>query len=420
MSAVANILNTENNEAHLTNISVNARIDYILRFNNQAIIVAGETSQQYSPVCSQFLSSLSSYHNAAYISVSNQLQDIQIRSRIIEQLFADVLFDPEQSLALSLINLARSQPQKIAIAIEHGQNLSIQILHELTQLAEVAKKSQLAIDIVIAGDHSLGYKLRENSILFKGKISVLSAETGQIIGLNSPLFKAKTNWLTLNYSTLIFVILSLVIIALGFFIQMTMSSSSEEPAIQIKTNEQNKMVSRQTKATNESFVTIAPKITYATSADILGAIESEPEIQESASAQEILSALIDADADKQVITQQELKISEKSNQLTSAQSSIDNKFGPFQNGFVIQFAAFSDESVKNKFIQQYPQLDYLSYQRLINGKPFEVLTSKTFNSKEQARKAIEDMPKDLKDLNIWIKSVEIIKTEILLYQSSQL
>ena len=145
MSALVIPTIAENQNAHLTNISVNARIDYILRFSKHLVIVTGEESVDYSPVTSQFLANLNSAHNAAFIAASAQLHDIQIRSRLIEQLFTNVLFDPEQPLAVSLINLVKTKPQKVSIAIEHGQYLSIQILHELTQLAEIAKKSNLII-----------------------------------------------------------------------------------------------------------------------------------------------------------------------------------------------------------------------------------------------------------------------------------
>ena len=149
MSALAYQSVAENQNAqvanNMTNISANARIDYILRFSKQTIFVVDEQAEQYTPITSQFLATLNSDHNAAFIAISAQLHDIQIRSRIVEQLFTNVLFDPEQSLALSLINLAKASPQKISIAIEHGQFLSTQLLHELTQLSEVAKKAKLTI-----------------------------------------------------------------------------------------------------------------------------------------------------------------------------------------------------------------------------------------------------------------------------------
>ena len=71
-------------------------------------LVVDQSQNVYSAVGSQFLGSMPTDHNAAFISVSPKLNDIQIRCRLIEQLFVDTLFDPEEALAVSVLNLLKN------------------------------------------------------------------------------------------------------------------------------------------------------------------------------------------------------------------------------------------------------------------------------------------------------------------------
>ena len=173
----------------VTTISANARVDYILRFSKHAVLVVDQDANVYSQVASQFLGSLNTDHNAAFIAISPKLNDIQIRCRIVEQLFSDTLFDPEQSLAVSLINLAKQEKHAIDIVIEHAQFLTVQILHELCQLTDIAKKANYAISVLMLGTLQTGLVLANNKSLFHKKISVLSGETGQLLPLNAKVFK---------------------------------------------------------------------------------------------------------------------------------------------------------------------------------------------------------------------------------------
>lgn len=424
MSAVASVseftANTSNG-SQLTNISVNARIDYILRFNKQTIAVVGENSEHYASVCSQFLAGLSAEHNAAYIAVGSQLQDIQIRSRIIDQLFANVLFDPEQSLALTLINLTKNQPQKLAIAIENGQYLSIQILHELVQLAEVAKKLQLAIDIVIVGDQQLGLLLTENSILFKNKLSLLSAQTGQLLAFNSALFKLKKQWLTKlsakNITILLSIILLLVFVIAGFYYFFNNYTIKTSPLnhlqpVNASAMKQDTFVT----ATLAKNNTTPQQLVAAQPVDILNAIELSarmPAQIESATVKDVLEAL-------ERINKQANIIEEKTPNLADVllpQAKSD--YLSHQQGFVIQYAAFSDEQVKKQFLQRFPDLEYLSYYRNVDNKTFEVITSQVFSERTKAQQALAALPSELIALKIWIKSLAAVKNEISEYQGSQ-
>ena len=127
-----------NTEPAVTSISVSARIDYIQRFSKQAVLVVDQDSAIYAQAARQFLINLSKEKsdqeaNVAFVSASTKLNDIQMRCRLIEQLYANTLFDPEKSLAVSILNLSKQSKDSITIVVENAQSLSLQIKYELCQ-----------------------------------------------------------------------------------------------------------------------------------------------------------------------------------------------------------------------------------------------------------------------------------------------
>lgn len=419
----AQVANINSGTYSNTNISANARIDYIFRFSNQLVVVAAEQSAQYSPVTSHFLANLNADHNAAFIAVSSQLHDIQIRSRLVEQLFTNVLFDPEQSLAVSLVNLVKANPQKISIAIEHGQNLSIQILHELTQLAEIAKRAQLTINVLVSGNYVLGHKLSENSILFKNKLSIIAAESGQLVPLKSPLFKQKRQWFN-SLKKAKWLIISLVTILFLALAGVVVVESINETKLKAKTQATNQPSAPVFVVANKLKTTDAASAP-ATHSDILNALSlsETPEIQ-LADNNDVLTALTLAES---IQPTQTITLAKTPSKLADEVLLIDqheaedvvNIYQTMANGFVIQFAAFSEQKVKNDFLKQYSNLEYASYFRLIDGVEFEVLTSVPYATRLEVEQAKASLPESLQALKIWVKSLDAIKSEIKHYQSSQ-
>lgn len=198
MSSLAQALETPTQSESVTTISAIARVDYILRFSKQAVMVVDEQIALCSSVGSQFLSNLSPDHNAAYITMSAKLNDLQVRCRIIEQLFGNTLFDPEQSVAVSLINLVKKHQQPVTIVIDNAHLLSLQLTHELCQLAEVAKRSDHQVSILMLSTPQGGLKICQNPTLFHKKLAIISAQTGQLISHNAKQFKPPKNYLAIT------------------------------------------------------------------------------------------------------------------------------------------------------------------------------------------------------------------------------
>ena len=70
MSALIKNIGLSDDKTSVTKISANARIDYILRFSKQAIIVVDESTEQNGQITNQFIATIPEQHNAAYISLS--------------------------------------------------------------------------------------------------------------------------------------------------------------------------------------------------------------------------------------------------------------------------------------------------------------------------------------------------------------
>ena len=107
-----------------------------------------------------------------------------MRCRLIEQLFVNTLFDPEQSLAVSVLRFAKQQGESISIVIDHAHALSLQVKYELCQLVTLAKKNKLTINVVLFGLMEAGQQLAINKSLFKSKVAIIDAGNGQILSMD--------------------------------------------------------------------------------------------------------------------------------------------------------------------------------------------------------------------------------------------
>lgn len=214
-STAPNLLVNDNKS--VTSLNVSARIDYIQRFSKQAVLVVDENITTYSQVARQYLSSLTkseisdqnqSECNVAFVVASTKLNDIQMRCRIIEQLFSNTLFDPEQSLAVSITRLVKQDHDAITIIVEHAHSLSLQLKYELCQLVDIANKTQNKINVVFFAQEKAVQEIAQNKSIFNKKLIIISAESGQVIQpdsiklTNSRMHVSRKFWFVLSVMTL--------------------------------------------------------------------------------------------------------------------------------------------------------------------------------------------------------------------------
>lgn len=437
MSALAKNISQSKEPTSVTKINANARIDYILRFSKQAILVIDETSQQGSDVSSQHLATLPEQRNIAFVALSSQFNDIQVRCRIIEQLFNSDLFDPEISLAVSIINFAKQSKQSISIIIDNSQHASLQIIHELCQLAAIAKKTNLSIDVVMFGNPDSGRIIAANKSLFNNKLALLSAQSGQLLSTGAHIFKETKHWYNAlaDYKWFVVVFSFLLIAAVSVIMLLQhnnftfakplaiekipttqLAELTAEPAVSTKFVQEKIAKGPQTEKSSEAQVS---DIFISLTQD-----QSELQVEKKVSAaspSDIVNAMaflgtknIESSSNNNKIRQPTTEASDPASLI------IDNDyFLSYKQGFVIQLAVFSETKLPESFLNVISELGYHAYWRTLNDKAAVVITGERFLDRNTAEQALTRLPEALTQRQPWIKSISAINNEIIAYQSSQ-
>lgn len=451
MSALMKNIGLSNDNTSVTKISAHARIDYILRFSKQAILVIDESVEQSAPSASQFLANLPEQHNAAYISLAAQFNNIQIRCRIIEQLYTGELFDPEISLAVSVINLAKKSQQGISIVLDSAQHLSLQIFHELSQLAAIAKKANLVVNIVMFGSVQAGKTVANNKSLFDNKLTLLSAQSGQLLSTTSAIFKnTQPKWHFINQnkgliSALIFLlglgVLVINLLQLDSFNFAKLISANNQAKISLTevlakpqtmvlaiNRENNAEVvepATETKIENTKLAA-KPKDIYSSLINPLSVLPikelrlpaSPAEVMSAITAESLNSAKANDAVLKSSVSRRKVQAIIAQNKLVN-QVSVNNDYYSNHVGYVIQLAAYSDLTLPKSLLEDLTTIDYQVYQRLLNNKPSVVITSVAYVEKSMAQSALAALPKSLLARQPWIKPVTVINNEINAFLLSQ-
>jgi DamX protein len=448
MSALMKNNGISNDNTSVTKISAHARIDYILRFSKQAILVIDESVEQSAPSASQFLASLPEQHNAAYISLAAQFNNIQIRCRIIEQLYTGELFDPELSLAVSVINLAKKSQQGISIVLDSAQHLSLQIFHELSQLAAIAKKANLVVNIVMFGSVQAGKTVANNKSLFDNKLTLLSAQSGQLLSTTSAMFKnTKPKWHFINQnkgliSALVFVlglaVLVINLLPLDSFnfakliiankqvdVSLTEVLATPQTMVLAINREDNAEPATQTKIENTKLAA-RPKDIYSSLINPLTVLPikvltlpaSPGEVMSAITAESMNSATANGAVLKPSASRRKVQAIIEQNKLAN-KVSVNNDYYSNHLGYVIQLAAYSDLKLPESLLEDLTRIDYQVYQRLLNNKPSVVITSSAYVDKSAAQSALAGLPKSLLARQPWIKPVTVINNEINAFLLSQ-
>jgi DamX protein len=434
-----------------TGISVIARINYNLRFTKQAVFVVGQNTVQYSKLASEFLVNLcnktnnvptnknsENQPNVAFVSASNKLDDIQIRCRLIEQLFVNTLFDPEQSLDVSILNSAQQQKKPISIVIDHAHALSLQIKYELCQLVSMAKKKKLIVNLVMFGLTNAGHEISSNKSLFKNKIILIDGPTGQVISLSDKkllvdnhitAFTKKHRLAFIAVLTLLFAMLVTIYLFIAADIEK-IRFSNEDPIIYSKTMKtdltDNKLINEKALAINEVggdkklLGTLNYRITnntkQASNDEIYLAllnVHSPIEKALPANSHDILEALakVAKTTNKTDVPEENITILKKSQSSNNGEYYLDSvKLYP--NGYVVQIAAFNDMKSTLQFLTLHKQHNFYWYKKVVKDESYIIVTTITFMNKAKANKELAGMPESLLQRKPWIKPISSIIKEI--------
>ena len=450
----ANIASVQlNSEPAVTSISVSARIDYIQRFSKQAVLVIDDDVDVYTQAARQFLISLSKENtdhetNVAFVSASTKLNDIQMRCRLIEQLFASALFDPEKSLAVSILQLSKQNTESIMIVVEHAHALSLQLKYELCQLVDVANKTHNKINVVMFAQEYAAQEIAINKTIFNNNLAIIDAKSGQIFALDNPKFKNESVLFTNKFWKNAIIAIATICTIIGFswfvliesdnFILSNLPLSSDfvlESAVTIDDSKVNSLLKTtdtvaqanakdiNTALQGDVVLTKSIKDKPAMARDILHAldlnntIESQPVIKApELTAPDLSASQITLSKPVMNKTSSSEKVS-KAAGITNVNAKLPIQLTPnyylnASTGYVIQIVGFSDMTLLTRFVEQYPELEYFSYQKVLNEKPLVVLTTQIFDSKEQARAELQFLPQTIIERGVWVKALSTIKTEI--------
>lgn len=107
--------------------------------------------------------------NKCYVTAAKNIDNIQMRSRIIEQLFGNVLFDPEKPLLSSFLEF--NQQTQLMIVVDNAHFLSGQIIGEMLQLFSELNTAGINLSVIVTFDKQL------SSTLYNVQSSLLSIQT---------------------------------------------------------------------------------------------------------------------------------------------------------------------------------------------------------------------------------------------------
>lgn len=430
-----------NSEPAVTSISVTARIDYIQRFSKQAVLVIDNNIEAYSQVARQFLISLSKENtnqetNVAFVSASTKLNDIQMRCRLIEQLFANTLFDPERSLAVSILQLSKQSKESITIVVEHAHALSLQMKYELCQLVDVANKTHNKINVALFGKEQAVLEVASNRTIFNNKLAIIDAKSGQLFALDHTKFKNGSAIFTKKFwQKLMITAMSVsMLIGISWYVLIEFDSFSLSKLPLFNTTETEQVATKKNSETNTAQ-TVNERVEQATTEDVQAALSGSVPLlakvkNNPAKSTDILEALaldiaiepkslVAEQAAPEQVAPEQVKIPQTKPPQVNALVNVDlpMKLTPqyylnLAAGYAVQIVGFSDMTLLSRFIAQHPNIEYFSYQRILNGQAFVVLTTKVFASKERARIELQLLPEAIIERGVWIKELSIIKTEI--------
>jgi len=153
----------------------------VLLQQQKLVVIEGPTGVGKTVVIEELLTTALPDANKCYITASKSISDIQVRSRVIEQLFGNVLFDPEKPLISSFLEF--NQQTQLMLAIDNAHFLSGQIIGELLQVFSELNKAGIQLAIVLSFDKTISTTLLNinSSILSINAIPLLSKQESYLL-----------------------------------------------------------------------------------------------------------------------------------------------------------------------------------------------------------------------------------------------
>jgi len=422
-------------ETKVTSISTNARIDYIMRFSKHAVLVVDEDSDIYSAVGSLFLGALPSNHNAAFISLSPKLNEIQIRCRLIEQLFVDSLFDPEEALAVTVLKLSTDSKEVISIVIENVQCLSLQLMHEFCQLAELAANAGRSVNVLLLGEEKTRELISDNKVVFTNKLSIVSAADGQLISIDTLVSNKNHSKLLTPFRK---GLIAIICLSSAAIVSIVLLYQTQSPSFSGQTPllEQPSLSKDTEKVESTTFIKVKEEaLPQAKGSEIYQQLmtdwnERQDNRQiEIAKPNDVANILISEQVKaEQLVVEKEQNIDTFASTIildsTTNAEGYENNLGrgyfqKIKHGFVAQIIGFSKLETYKIFMEKYRPQKFASYTRILKNKKVFIITTQVYPLKSDVETVISMLPLELQKNKPWIKSIEAINSEISEYENSQ-
>lgn len=151
------------------------RISFLSGCGHRFVLLSGDKGVGKSTIIEYLLESYFEEFVRKYVSVSPNINDIQVRSLILEAVFPDAAFDPEISLVKSFATHTQSEEEKFLV-IDNGQNISEQVSAELLQLSLDPERFHLSILFASQNDSSNVKLLTEHSSVVSVNVDCLDLD----------------------------------------------------------------------------------------------------------------------------------------------------------------------------------------------------------------------------------------------------
>ncbi|MBD1387935.1 AAA family ATPase [Neiella sp. HB171785] len=116
------------------------RIQHLAGLDSNLVIIAGREGAGKHTLASALVEQYSAEYDLAWLEVSSKSSDSVVRAQLLNQLFADTAYDPDEPLQHSVNQILGDTGGKQMIVLTHADRLSNQLLVELWSLVENSRK----------------------------------------------------------------------------------------------------------------------------------------------------------------------------------------------------------------------------------------------------------------------------------------